>query len=792
MKTPTDRGSVAKRLEALRPIVSPIVVVTCLVVSVVLLQALNHFAPLRNWFFWKLATFWFWELIFVTGCLSLGLLVCKRALRDVLGMPALERLVLALASGAAAFAFLLYVAGALRLLHPTFAVALPLAAIGAAVVWARSDVMATLRELRDTRWEMSPLRMIVTAFGVVAVALVYLHILLPEALNHDAHWTHVVNAQDYAREGRLVPLYAGWTRNYPHLASVVYTWCYLVPGLAEQERLLLIMHTEFVFFLGTLLAVIAATRWLTEEHAFGARTSWVAFFLFPSIFVYDSNLGGSADHVAAFFMLPLFLAFLRGSERFSVGLCALAGGLAGTALITKYQSSYVTLALGLVMATRLGRVAVRHFRSRGAAESSSPSLRQALVAAGAFAAAAILTSSPFFLENLVFYRNPVFPFMQDVFKGSTPTLPEAAWLVSNVATPIHVRAVPQFGPRLLNGLTTLFTFSFIPHYGFTNGVPYFGFLFTLLAPLSLVLRRGHRLRIGALVGGITILAWGMTYLVDRNLQIALPILVAVTAGMISRIWQLGWAARAALVPVIAIQVVWGADFMFEGPLQATIAYIRTGAAGQVNVRDTSYRREITRLLPKNAKVLLHSEHVSLGLDRTVYADLSESQGMFDYHKYRTPREAYDRFHSVGVTHLVWLETNLSVLPVKQSDIIFMALVKPLAAIPVGPYRLVEMPIVPPPLVSPYRVLVVGIPGYADGVYAIEELSKCEMRPPAMCSPPTITTGFDRDIAVGAIGDVDAALIAPGRRLEPAATDAALRARFLLAKTTAAYELYLVR
>ena len=39
MKTPTDRGSVAKRLEALRPIVSPIVVVTCLVVSVVLLQA---------------------------------------------------------------------------------------------------------------------------------------------------------------------------------------------------------------------------------------------------------------------------------------------------------------------------------------------------------------------------------------------------------------------------------------------------------------------------------------------------------------------------------------------------------------------------------------------------------------------------------------------------------------------------------------------------------------------------------------------------------------------------------
>ena len=90
----------------------------------------------------------------------------------------------------------------------------------------------------------------------------------------------------------------------------------------------------------------AATRWLTHASELECRTTWVVFFLFSAIFVYDSNLGGAADHIAAFLVLPLFLAFARGTERFSPGLCALAGALAGGALVTKYQSAYVTAALG--------------------------------------------------------------------------------------------------------------------------------------------------------------------------------------------------------------------------------------------------------------------------------------------------------------------------------------------------------------------------------------------------------------------------------------------------------------
>lgn len=787
MDAPDRRSTVNRLLSELRPALPVLMAVAGLACALYLLDRLDGFTPVRNWFFWKLAMFWFWQLVFVSGCLSLGTLVCQFALRDT-RLPVFERLVFELASGAVAFALLIYLAGALRVLHPVFAVAMPLGAIAAAFIRVRPRMITTLRGLRDIRWAMSPLRLAVTGFGVIGLALIYLHILFPWSVNHDAHWTHLVIAQNYAREGRIVPFFAGWPRNFPHLASVIFTWCFLVPGLSEPEQLVLVMHTEFIFLVGTLLAVTAAANWLVqeEEGAPGYWMAWVVFFLFPSIFIYDGNLGGSADHVAAFFVLPMFLAFMRGSEHFSSGMCLLAGGLAGAALITKYQSAYSILGAGLVVTVRLGRVALRRYRQSG---GPGPSLRAALQGTGWLAGGFALTSGPYFIENLIFYRNPVFPFMQDVFTGSTPTIPEAAWLMANVTTPAALRAVPELGPRVWNGLNALLTFAFTPRYAFTNGVPYFGFLFTLLAPVALVLPRGNRLRVGALVGAIAVLCWGMTYLVDRNLQISLPILVAVTAALIIRIWQLGWIARVGLVPVLAIQVVWGADYMLDGPVENSVAEIRNGVAGLVNVRETFERRAMTRALPEDATVLLHAEHVSLGLNRTVLDDLGETQGLIDYHALRTPREAYDRFREIGVTHLTWMEPSLTVNPLKQADIIFMAFAKQLPATRFGQYKLAKMPAQPPAVRPPFRVLVSGVPGYFDGLYPIDELSKCEMRPPTACTPSKfIAPG---PLTPEVLNTVDAVLLAPGGRLEPAA-DGVFRARFQMAMSNSQYEIHLRR
>jgi hypothetical protein len=765
-----------------------LVTLACLGATIYLASYLDRLSPLRTWLSSTLLLLWFWTLVLVAGSLAFGSLICRLIIRREDDLPPLERLLLALAAGIVAFGLCLYVAGAVRLLRPVTAVLLPVAAIVAAMRSGSTYHIGPMLRAAREGWRTTPREMLVSGFGAVCLVFIYLHVLTPEALNHDAHWTHLVNAQDYAREGRLVPLYAGWTRNYPHFASVIYTWCFLVPGLDDSARLLLVMHTELIFFLGTLLAVVPVARWLAHGNPDSGRTAWVAFFLFPSIFVYDSNLGGSADHVAAFFALPLFLAVIRATERFSLRLCGLAGALAGAALITKYQSMYLTAALAVVVAVRIGRAVVRRLRRETAA---GPALRQALLGSAVMAATGLVVASPYFIENLVFYRNPVFPFMQNVFTGSRPTFPDAAYLVSNVATPSYLRgAGNSLRERFIEALKLLRTFSFEPHYGFTNGQPYFGFLFTLLSPLALVLPNRRRVLMGALVGSGAIVAWSMTYLVDRNLQIIMPVLVAVMAALIMRIWRLGWTARAAVTALVLLQVAWGADYML-GPVQGTLAHVREGVAGRVNVRETLDRRAMTRALPPNAIVLLHSGHVSLGLDRPVLADLSESQGLFDYHQLRTVREAYDRFKAAGVTHLTWMENN-TMAPVKQAEIIFFSLAKPLPATQFGIYSLVKLPALPPPARGPMLVLTAGLAGYVDGMYSIQELSLCEMRPPEACRPPRSLAPLPGPVTPEALKEpTDAVLLGPGYGLSPAA-QAVLNERFILGKTTGQYSLYVRR
>ncbi len=777
-----------------RVAVPAVLALLCLGATVGLARYLDGFTPVATWMIWKLARVWFWGLMLAAGCIGFGSAICRRALRDDADCsPAdcspIVRAALAIAIGATVFGASMYLAGALHLFHPVLAVALPL--LGIAFGLGRSP-MARLGSLRKARLSFGATSLPLIVFGALSVGLIFLHVLDPEAPNHDAHWTHIAIAQDYAREGHLAEFRAEWAKNFPHFASLFYTWAFLVPGLNHPGRMLLVMHTELLFLIGTLVGVAGGAHWLSRAtDDAGERTAWVAFFLFPSIFVYDSNLGGSADHIAAMFMVPMFLAIAHGTEeRFSPGLCAIGGALAGAAFITKYQSVYLTAPLAVLVAVRLGRAAWRRWRG-GAAGSEA--WRAALLGVRAMLLGGILASCPFFLENLWFHHNPVYPFMQQVFSASTPSIPNAPFLVSNALTPAGLQGNGlTLGKKLADALGMVFLFPFQPHYSFLGARPYFGFLFTLLSPLALLLPGGHRLRIGALVAGGSVFAWAMTYLVDRNLQIILPMLVAVTAGVIVAVWRLGWIARIGIAPLILLQVAWGGDLMFQGDLAGAIEHIRSGLDGKVNVRETSQRRAMTRVLPKNAKVLLHADLVSLGLDREVLSDEIEYQGLIDYPRLRTPREAYDRFHAIGVTHLVWTEATQPGHHM-QRDIIFNAVVRPLPASTYGPYLLVAMPATPPPATSPYRVLALGgLNGYRDGIYRIDVLSQCEYRPPA-CQPPIPEVAINGTAVspeiVGA--GVDAVIARPGYGFNPA-TAARLNERFRLVRPGGPYDLYLQR
>jgi len=127
--------------------------------------------PTRSWLLWDLAVIWGWIAALTIGCLGLGQWLVVRVLR-LERLPVLESAVFSMAAGVVLFVHALYLAGALRLYRPWFAVLLPAAFIVAGARHAATLVGALAREVaRPSRG--GPLRAVILAFGVICVGILW-------------------------------------------------------------------------------------------------------------------------------------------------------------------------------------------------------------------------------------------------------------------------------------------------------------------------------------------------------------------------------------------------------------------------------------------------------------------------------------------------------------------------------------------------------------------------------------------------------------------------------------------
>ena len=715
----------------------------------------------------ELTLIWGWQALFTLACLSLGHVVLTRLLR-VEGTP-LEILVLSMALGTVGFVMGMYVAGALGWLTPTFAVLYPelllLSGIPAAVgplrrAWSRR------KQLRPT----SPLSIVLIGLGAVGLAFLYLQCLTPESISYDATWTHLAIAEDYAREGRIVPFIADVAKNLPHLSSILYTWCFLVPGFSDPAlHWMTAQHLELTLFLWTLAGVVPVVRWLVGGKRLGA--AWVTFFLFPGIFVYDNNLGAGSDHIAAFFALPLLLASLRAIPRLSIRYCFLAGALAGAALHTKYQTVYLVGPVSLMLLIRWTMLALRRRRANVSALVPTLPIRRLAYAPMAFAAAALLTLSPHLLRNLIFYHNPVYPLLQNVFTASTPRFADSPFLMKYLfgaaATPIT-----SLWSHLSSSLSLSFTFSLSPQYSFVGKLPVFGSLFTLLIPVLLLFWKDRRLMLGLALGQGALLLWALSYRIDRNLQVVLPWLVAGTAAGIITLWRrLRWA-RIGVAGLLFVQAAWGASLMLtEGDERTTDSIKLIQRSFKVdNPSDLfasyeSRHRALGAALPKDAVLLLHTAHKQLGINRKILSDWAGWQFVIDYRTMRTPRDLYLRLSQLGVTHIAW--NNYDYPETKQEDVLFVAFTRWYAervGLP-GGFWLWKMPETAPPEQPPLQVVTVGMNGYKDGLYRIDQLGVFDSLPePLRHYPAPVQAIGDAASLTRELSQADAVLLSSrGRR-----------------------------
>ncbi len=709
--------------------------------------------PLEEWLFVDLIVICGWNLLLTLACAAVGHFVLGLLMKDDELSP-LGRLSLALPLGLVVFVTVMYLCGYLGLYGPVFATIMPLLLLA---IGARSGIAAWKSYTFAVGAPTVPF-VVGLVFGALCLGLIYLQLLSPDSLNYDSTWTHQVIAENYAREGRIIPFIGGWPLSVPNLASVVSAWGYMVPGLEKHMALrwMMALHLEFTVFLWTLIGVAGAVEYAVGERVRGA---WAVYFLFPGIFVYDGSIGGSSDHYLALFVVPFCLAVALAARRFDARLCALAGAIGAGGLMTKLQAVYIIIPVAVLVAIAWGRLAVKAVRKT----PEVPTLKQLALGALALALTGAVVASPHFIENWVYFNNPVYPLMMKVFTNTWPPFKDGPEIVRTTLADWHSHPNPDLAIRLKDSLRLIFTFSIDPHYSFYKNVPTFGSLFTLLTPIAFLVPGNRRILAAVFVGTGSVFCWAMNYLVDRHLQSLLPIMVVATAAVIFKAWQLGWPARAGLAAVVAVQLVWGADMMFSGNdrLANGVALIKTRYEGQGKTRYDRFRAEYISLgksLPKDAVLLLHNHQTTLGFNRKVFFDWMGYSGFIDYRTMKSSREVYDYFKKFGITHIV--DVPQHGLPTKQEEIVYNAFLKSARLIGQhGGFYVYEMPPTPPPEHAPYKVVSMGQNGYADGLYEISDFAVWEWGPPWQISFPSPRVPMTSpDQVTGLLAQADAAII----------------------------------
>lgn len=724
-------ASLREKIEArARAIGAPLLVAG----SVVLFAAILHtHYPLQHWLFWRYAGYWLACAIWAAACTSGGHLLIKRVLGR--SLPLREHLGTSFAAGVFVFYFAMSLAGLVKLFGAPLFFLLPLAMLAAGGPSLFRLVRRYLKKLplaKKLAREAPPawLGFVAVAFGLIGLGMIYFSALTPENVQFDSRWKHFALAEEYVVTGGVRRFAEGWTvETNPHLATYLYTWGFLLPFGRLFDRIELAAHMEIAVVVATTFSIPALVRRLVPGST--ARYAWVVRLLFPGVFLYDSSPSGGADHVAALFTIPLFTLLIRARRDLSPRLCALVALMAAGGMMAKLTGLLMLLPAVVLL---LGA------RSIGILIKPSPNdprgrLTAVIGPLVALAAGLVLTST-FWVKNWVWYGDPIYPSLHGKL-ALRPWTPDAADLFE-WGYKDHQFWRPKHDTQgVLKTLSSLYSFSFIPndYERFHGKVPVFGSLFTLLL-IPLPLLKGAR-RVVPVVAAtaIAIFTWYWTHHQDRYLQTLVPWMAAASAAILILLWRNGLASRIALGALVSLQAIWGGDVYFfpahahvRQPVKVVVDLLAAGHARDYEGRFKTQGiwPEVAAALPKGARVLLHDNHVHLGVRAETVNDWGGWQFGISYGWKPSAREVYETLKGMGVTHITWEGNETKGWDSLAGDIAFYRFVYMHAKSrrSIGHVTLAEMPTAPPAEAPEDQVVFLGCDdesGYRSGLYALKDL-----------------------------------------------------------------------
>lgn len=692
-----------------------------------LLHRLAGHLPLREWLVFRYLSYWAVSLAMALASTTFGYALVVRLVGHGWSVP--ERLVIGATVGVAIFGIGWNVLGLLQL-HGALSFAvwpLFLLGLGAPTLWRERTRLWRFR-LRTKRLEkgLTLVEVGLLGLGLSGVLLAFAANLTPENLSFDARWYHLPLAERYATAGGIVRYPDGWfLAGYPHLASILYSWCFSAPFGTTFDRVELCLHVEFVLFLVTLAGMAVLARVVAPRGRPLPRFGAAVLFLFPEFCIYDSSLNGGADHIAAFWAPALFLLTRRVWTRFGGGAVALLTIVASAVLLTKYTAYGLLVGPALGLSGRATWLVGKQLR---AGRAALPLLASCGLALGAI----LILTMPHWLKNIVFYDNPFFPLASGWFDAqpwTSSATEQVTTLYARKWTPAHD------WDGVLTTLAQPVTFAFTPRdwSTFHRDWPMFGFLFTLLTPVLLVGRTRSLLGLfGA--ANLGVLFWFWTYHQDRYLQAYVPWMAAATWVTAVIACRLGRWPALATCGLFFVQWAWGADAPFFGshvltgqPLSATIDHLAGGFARrplEQRLVVDGEMEQVRRGLPKDALVLRHEFRLHLGLGVSSVTDLYQSG--IAYTDRPSPAGVHQSLSEMGVTHLLWRAEFAEGFNSMGADVLFFDFVRHHIdrAVRVGDFMLAPLGKGRHLSARELRVLYAGCdPTFAPGVYGASEMSR---------------------------------------------------------------------
>ncbi len=649
------------------------------------------------------------SLLFVAASLAFGAFLVSNL--SVRGLQHDAFWSLSFASGALAFTLAVgWLAWAQWLTNISLILPILFLAVGARASLARLQAVPPSFQLSGNT--------LLLMFGGVGVCLLFFQIFSPDGINYDAGWYHLRAAERYAMAGGFMRTPEGdQLLALPLLSSWLYTWGFLQP-LAFEEKIRTCMMMELAVVLGTFALIPAMVRRFVPSLTVSeTQTSWVAFLLFPSLFIYDTGIMCGGDHIVAFWAVASFLVWFDARQSTRVSQWVLLGFLL-TGLLAKYTSLFFLAAFVPVMGID---TVMRHLKTGRA-------LKPLL-----WAAAVTLTlSMPYWLRNLVWYHNPAYPLLSSVFKSDPWTSDVAAQLLNFQDSPWSNEGSWQH--RLVETVKALFNYQTKPYtWGdFVSDQPIFGFsYFVSLCAVPFLQNERRRLLLFAFITHVGIMIWFNTHQHHmRYLSVLMPLMAAsaaATACAAQRRWPV--VAKAVVALVITLHLVLYADVPFRKThrMAGGESTVGLGANYLLNKGPPSGRLALFQpfsVLAPNAKVLLHGIIPPLGLPRQSVTDIIGLQFGISYSLNRTLNGVLSEVRKMGVSHLLWTSA------VEQTDSIAgEALFQGLAAqtterVSFNGFTAGELPLVAKEFSKP--LLYVGCaqnPLMQTGLYRLEDLSK---------------------------------------------------------------------